>query len=373
MNRSEIADTLEAAASRLSSLPVVTGFDGFVDEMTSLVAERQSLDTFRRVETITEFSELTAAAAGHSSLREIVVKQADPGGCAINMGDGMASLGLPVTTFATVGDPVDAAFADYAAKATLHSWGRQPGRTTAFEFADGKLMFSAVSQLAEFTPQYIAERLREGTFRKACAEAKLIALTDWSMYPHMTDCWSFLQEEVFSALPQAVPFFIDLVDPSSRAETDIARMLKVLPGFEKAGPVTLGLNQNEANVLSRVLRLEGPHATGPEEAASQAAALREALGLHCVVIHGVRYAALDSADGRAAGEGPYCAQPVKSTGAGDRFNAAYAFGQLLDLTPLPRLQLGMAGSGSYVRLARSATLPELAGFLRRWESGSLDS
>ncbi|MFA6288922.1 MAG: hypothetical protein WC661_16190 [Opitutaceae bacterium] len=61
--------------------------------------------------------------------------------------------------------------------------------------------------------------------------------------------------------------------------------------------------------------------------------------------------------------GPYCAQPKKSTGAGDRFNAGYALGCLLDLMPAERLACGCAVSGKFVRLSRSPSLPEMIDYL----------
>ncbi len=73
--------------------PVVVGFDGFVDEMISVVAERTSLDDFVSIPDIPTFGSLISAAAGHSSLREIVVNAVQPGGCAVNLGDGLAALG----------------------------------------------------------------------------------------------------------------------------------------------------------------------------------------------------------------------------------------------------------------------------------------
>lgn len=363
MNPSELANFLETQTSALSTRPVVTGFDGFVDEMISVVDERQSLQDYRRIETIADLGAKITAAAGHSSLREIVLNQVDPGGCAINMGDGLASLGVPVTTFATVGEPFHAAFAEYAKKATLVSWGAEPGRTLAFEFADGKLMFSAVSQLQKFHPDALAEYLKDGRFRTACEQASLIAMTDWTLYPHMTFCWDYLHREVFSMLERP-RFFFDLVDPSTRSEADIRGMLAVLTRYAESAEVTLGLNQNEANILSRLTRTSTQTAQDPETAARQADELRTALGLHAVAIHSIRYAVGAAATDSAQIWGPYCEKPRKSTGAGDRFNAGYALGQILDLPLESTLRLAVSASGFFVRNGCSATLPELADFMR---------
>jgi sugar/nucleoside kinase (ribokinase family) len=359
-----LAQFLHANKERLAELPIVTGFDGFVDEMISVVDKRHSLEAYQRIETIADFGAKLSAAAGHSSLREIVVNQVDPGGCAINMGDGLAAFGLPVTTFATVGEPMHPAFADYARQARLISWGREPGRTLAYEFADGKLMFSSVTQLQEFNPTALKTYLLDGQFVEACQRAKLIAITDWTLYPHMTACWEYLLEHAFSRLSGRPCFFFDLVDPSTRSIDDIKAMLTVLKRFTRVGEVTLGLNQNEANILSRITKGATRTAATQESAALQSQELCTALELDAVVIHSVRYAVGSEAGVSSRVTGPYCEQPVKSTGAGDRFNAGYALGQALGCEMEDRLTLACASSGYFVRNARSASLDELIAFLR---------
>jgi sugar/nucleoside kinase (ribokinase family) len=359
--RAALAERLRAHTAPTPSVAI--GFDGFVDEMIRLVAERHSLASYTPVPTIAAFGELVARAAGHSSLREIVVTAVHPGGCALNMGDGLAALGVPVDCFATLGEPPHPAFAPVTARfRSTRSWGREPGRTLAYEFADGKLMFSSVTQLAEFTPADVASRLADGAYAAACRQARLVALTDWTLYPHMSAVWQLLQREVYSKLPHRPAFFIDLVDPSGRSEADIRAMLDTLPGFESAGPLTLGLNGNEANILARLLGLPACD-DSPASSLALASALRSRLRVGEVVVHHIKSAALAGPDGSAALRGPFCAAPKKSTGAGDRFNAGYALGLLLDLPPADRLLCACASSGFFVREARSASLAELAGFL----------
>jgi len=365
-SRTTLAAILRERTNDVSKFKTVTGFDGFVDEMIHPVCQRHDTGTYRRVETIDRFGDLIKAAAGHSSLREIVVTETDPGGCAINMGDGLATLGVAVETFATVGEPLNPAFLEYSEKAKLHSWGAEPGRTLAFEFNDGKLMFSSVSPLAEFTPQRIAKYLKDGTFLRACYAAGLIAITDWTLFPHMTACWTSLQADVFSKLKHRPQFFFDLVDPVSRSEEDIAAMLQVLSGFSHYGTVTLGLNQNEANLLSKITGGQGLLTPDPAEAQAQAQRLLETLKINEIVIHSVAYAVSASAEGSGQTAGPVCATPKKLTGAGDRFNAGYALGLLLKLNTEHRLQLAVATSGLYVRQGKSATLEQVIQFIESW-------
>ncbi|MCF7761277.1 MAG: hypothetical protein K9M98_12315 [Cephaloticoccus sp.] len=342
---------------------VVVGFDGFVDEMITVVGERQALDRFTPVARITDFAGLIGAAAGRSSLREIVVNAVHPGGCAVNMGDGLAALGIPVDCFATLGEPPHPAFAETTARfRSVQSWGREPGRTLAYEFTDGKLMFSSVTQLAEFDVPAVTRYLADGRYLTACREAGVIALTDWSLYPHMTEVWRFLCREVYRQLPQRTRFLIDLVDPASRAAVDIEAMLAVLPSLQDCGEVCLSLNGNEANILARLLGLPVANEQ-PEEALILGRSLQQRLGVAEVVIHFIRCAAAAGNSGEAAVCGPYCENPRKSTGAGDRFNAGYALGILLGATPSERLALGCGTSGYFVRHGQSPDRAQLAEML----------
>ncbi|TWT42906.1 PfkB family carbohydrate kinase [Botrimarina hoheduenensis] len=370
MDREQLARKIESRADELSQQRVVTGFDGFVDEMLSVVQTRHGEANYERVATIEHFGSLISAAAGHSSLREAVVTSVEPGGCAVNMGDGLTALGIGVETFATLGDPIHAAFAKYGQQARLHSWGDSPGRTLAFEFDDGKLMFSHVSQLASFTAQEVGRRLGEGEYQRACQAASLIALTDWTLYPHMTQVWRLLAVEVFAKLTQRKALLIDLVDPSSRSEADVRDMLAVLPELNAQLRVTLGLNQNEANVLSRLVGIATVAPADPLASAAQAAALRLAVGVEEVVLHASRFAVAADSSGTTALNGPYTSTPIKSTGAGDRFNAGYAAGLLLELGPAERLAFGVAASGVFVRTGQSAELRQVTALLRNFESWS---
>jgi hypothetical protein len=169
----------------------------------------------------------------------------------------------------------------------------------------------------------------------------------------MNGVWRMLHEEVYACLHHRPHFFLDLVDPATRSQVDILAMIEILPGFESHGPATLGLNGNEANILARLLGL--PEAKSERaDCARLATDLRQRLGISTVVIHQTRFAVAAGSDGSAMVSGPHCARPLKSTGAGDRFNAGYCLGLLAQGTLEDCLALGCASSGFFVREARSA-------------------
>jgi hypothetical protein len=358
MSYRDLASTLAARRAEIGGFRIVAGFDGFVDEMIQVVGERRGVGDFSPMRGIGDFAAWAAAAAGRSSLREIVIHRQDAGGCAVNLADGLAALGTRVELFATVGSPPEHAFAPVLERlAAVHPLGDVFGRTLALEFSDGKLMLPAVAQLAQVDVALAERVLCQGAYPAACAGAGLIAMTNWTLFPHMTAVWRLLAECVFGRLTHRPAFVIDLVDPSGRSREDIAAMLALLPRLSACGLVSLALNLNEANVLARLLDLPG--GADDQEMAALAARLRLTIGVSEVALHGVRFAACSGFAGEACVRGPYCDKPVKLTGAGDRFNAGYGLGLLLALPAGQRLRLGAATSGCFVRSGASAGLDAL--------------
>ncbi|MCE0497036.1 MAG: PfkB family carbohydrate kinase, partial [Methylacidiphilales bacterium] len=127
--------------------------------------------------------------------------------------------------------------------------------------------------------------------------------------------------------------------------------------------VILGLNESESQHVAKVLRLKKTP-NNPKGMASLAAAIREKLEIHTVVIHPVQYAAGADAQGEIFVNGPYTAKPKISTGAGDHFNAGFVIGRLLGLGVGHSLQLAVAASGFYVRHAVSPNREQLVRFLQ---------
>lgn len=338
-----------------SAVEVVCGFDGFVDELIRVVGERTGPADYSPLGTLSELGALVSAAAGRNSLREIVIERTDAGGCAINLGDGLAALGAKVHFLGTVGSPVHPAFVPVLATfASATPLGSCYGRTLCFEFRDGKFMFPAVQQLAEVTPSLLDSVLP--AYTAACARAQVICLTNWTLYPHMTAVWRALQQQVYRGLRHDPWFFVDLVDPSGRSTSDILEMADTLAGF---GKTALSVNRTELAVLADRLGLP-VH----EDVGETAAGLRARLGIAQVVVHNSRINAVAHEGGVVvAPAGPFCDKPLKSTGAGDRFNSGYVYGLATGLDHRARLDLGSAVAGYFVRHARSGAMADVRQFL----------
>ena len=358
---------LEEQRSAFVNKRVVAGFDGFVDELIDAVDQREDAERYQKIDSMARFGEMITAASGRSSLTEIQIRSTDAGGCSVNLSDGLNHLGVAVDYYGTLGQPIHPAFHAFSQECrSCQSWLDGHGLTLALEFSDGKYMLASMSDLHRFTTAVVKEQVEQGDFKQRCIEADVIVLNNWTLYPHMTEVWHYLAQEVFSQLPKRIPIFIDLVNPSSRSRQDIFAMMECLKQLQQHCDCILGVNLNEADLLAGLIGDEEAHAE-PEAVLKQIQSLREYLRISEVVAHGVKVNCVAGDDYTASGVvGPYCEAPLKSTGAGDRFNAGYCLGLIAGVEPEQRLQLGVASSGVFIRQARSASFDETVAFLRDW-------
>jgi sugar/nucleoside kinase (ribokinase family) len=354
---------LHAAAGALASIKATVGLDGFVDEIIAVVDKRHDGGRYEPVRTIDRLGHKILGATGQSSNYELVVKQVKLGGNGPIMANALASIGVSVTYIGNVGYPaVHPAFAELARKAKVVSIG-EPGHTDALEFDDGKLMFGKHQTLQEVNWDNLISRVGREQLKSLMDGAHLIGMVNWTMLPHMSRIWARMLDEVIPNRERHKrSLFIDLADPEKRTHGDILDALKLLTRFQDQVDVVLGLNLKESLEIADVLGLPGKKA--PEDSTEDnARAIREELGLACVVIHPRRSAAAAVEGESARFDGPFVQQPKISTGAGDHFNAGFCLGRVLGFGLEESLCVGVATSGYYVRSAQSPTATELARFI----------
>jgi len=358
------AEHLQAAEASLAGANALVGFDGFVDTILHVVKQRDSATKFTRISEMREFGSKIASAAGLSANFEFVTQMVKLGGNGPIMAHALGSFGLPITYVGTLGAPnLHPVFAEFAQHAVVHSIA-EPGYTDAIEFDDGKLMCGKHESLKEVNWANLTAHLPESELARVFGTAKLIALVNWTMLPHMTSIWQKLLTRIAPTLRgERRWLFIDLADPAKRTREDLAGALKLVSKFERFFRVVLGMNLNESRQVGAVLGL-----TPPEETygtvTHHSARIREALKIDTVVIHPTHFAAASDATGSTHVIGPFTAKPKITTGAGDHFNAGFCVGRMIGLDLAGSLQLGVTTSGFYVQNARSPTLAETARFLR---------
>ena len=337
---------LLAAAPKLSSVRATVGFDGFVDEIIAVVDKRHDFARYDSVKTISTFGGKITNAAGQSSNYELIVKQMKLGGNGPIMANALASAGLAVTYVGNLGFPlVHQVFQDFARLANVISIG-EPGHTDALEFDDGKLMLGKITSMNDVNWDNLVSRCGgEAKIRSLMQDARLVATVNWTMLPYMSQIWEKLIEHgVPSREGDSRILFVDLADPEKRNHEDIRHAMSLLSRFQKQVDVILGLNLKESGEICDVLGIAAP--ADPEAAiASTAQAIREKLGLSCVVVHPRKGAAAATKDATATFAGPFVQQPKISTGAGDHFNAGFCLGRVLGFDLEESLCTGAATSG----------------------------
>ena len=356
------AAALRATAS-LQDVPALAGFDGFIDTICHAVATRHDAQNYDRIETLREFGERIAAAAGQSTNVEIVPTLVKLGGNGPIMANALSALGVPVTYCGMTGHPhTHPVFEEFGQTAKLLPI-CEPALTDAYEFDDGKLIVGKHATVAEVSYENLMERVGEAAWFEAWEGARFVAMVNWTMLPYMTPLWQKMLEFRPSKARKTV--FFDLADPEKRGREDILEALDTIAKFQQQHDVILGLNEKEAIQVGETLDVSTPvgEITTPETAPALADAIRARLEIGTVVVHPTRFAAAANAESAVAVEGPWVAKPKISTGAGDHFNAGFCLGQLIGASLEESLQIGVGTSGFYVRNASSPSREELAGFL----------
>ncbi len=325
MSSSLIAATAKKIkAFNPSKFNTLAGLDGFVDNIIDVVDKRADAKTYTRVETIALLGERISRAAGLSSNIELVVRQQKLGGNGPIMANALIENGLNVTYIGCLGHPVPhGVFTDMAARCKACYTLCDPGVTDALEFRDGKLMLGKHQTLKDVHYQRMLEVVGLEKLKNLWQTSHLIALTNWTMLPHQTDIWkSLLKDMAGVKTPAGAILFVDLADPEKRPAEEIASACKLLKNFRGSHKVVFGVNQKESMEVGGALGLR----FNADEIEANARTLRGTLELDAVVVHPTKNAACATENGSAILDGPYCANPKLTTGAGDNFNSGFCIG-----------------------------------------------
>jgi sugar/nucleoside kinase (ribokinase family) len=355
-------------AKKGAKLRMVVGVDGFVDEIIHVVAKRKDFSSFTRVETIEDFGKRILNAAGLSTNIELVTAQTKLGGNGPILANALLEYGANLTYVGALGNPIHPVFQPLAEKAENAFAIGEPGHTDALEFSDGKLMLGKHAYLGRIRWEGFKNAL--GGIEKTIeliGSSDLIGMVNWTMIPHMNEIWKGILEEVLPKTTEGsrpVAFF-DLADPEKRTKEDIKEAMDLIGEYTKHTKTILGLNKKELYEIAEVV---GVPASGLEQTTKD---VYGKLGIYCLVVHPTKEACC-VADGEYYHvDGPYCANPILTTGAGDNFNAGFCLGQALGIDPGNSLLLGVSTSGYYVRNAKSPTYDDVIKFVGDWQDGNI--
>jgi len=353
------------APQRFSGL---CGFDGFID-------------TFVRLQTppsMAEFGPKVTAAAGMAAsypVRHLGDKFGGNGPLfAAALNDIFAGK-IDVTYIGALGHPeVLPIFQTALGSKTkrLYSLGRA-AQTTCLEFTDGKIMLNDMSACAEVTWQRLLECVGQAALDEAPKSAHSISAVNWGKLPHAGEIWSNLAARLaqLGVPAKKVLYFMDLADFEIRPRAEREDLLARMAAITRQCQTLLSFNLKEAWQMAEVF---GGAFHGRKDAGSVAelaAFLRSRIAVDRVIVHPNNGAACASAGGTAYVPGPYCADPLISTGAGDNFGAGCLAAALRGWDDAGLVLAGNCASGHFVRSGRSASFSDMGLLLAAWAAGTL--
>ena len=360
----QLRDCRRSLPSGLEREKVVFGFDGVVDRVRRVVAQRTGPGAYNPMETMSELSERIddASRLDTSCSIEWQNQGKRAGGHTSHLGRAMERLGCKPTLIGTFGDPPLDTFTEEYERADIVSLG-DAATTDAIEFNDGKVLLSDTGSLASLDWDEVRDTVGLNTLASRVDRTRVFGIGYWATVLQLPTILNGLREDLWPRLrdpPERVLF--DPADIRRLSEPTLESGIEALDTLDDTVPVTVSSNRAET------LRIAGLFDDVSDTSLATAARVaREGLGVSKFVTHTVSAALSVTSDEQHKVEVPHEAEPVLTTSAGDHFNAGLVLGRMTRLDDGPQLIAGSAVAGYFIRNGEPPTYDELLAFLARYE------
>ena len=338
---------------------VVFGFDGYLDRVREVVADRSDPTSYERLPRLAQFRDRLdrSVEAGSSLSYEWLEDGRRTGGHTCHLARAFGTWDFAPTLVGMYGDPVHETFEREFGEYDLHSIG-EPGVTDAVEFDDGKLMLTEIGATMTLDWAGLDDRFGHDRLAERLDGAALLGVGYWSETPNTPTVLSGLRE-LWTGIDD--PPGTVLVDPGDVRKLDPDRLRsgrEAIRDLTDVTDVVVSANRAETDVLADAYAGE---ADRDFEAAADA--VFDALAPTWVVGHGIDRSVVVTADGTASVAVPTVAEPAMTTSSGDHFNAGLALGRLSGLDPAAAVVVGNAVAGHFVRTADQPSLDDVRAFV----------
>ncbi|MFM9841214.1 MAG: hypothetical protein ACKVOQ_23320 [Cyclobacteriaceae bacterium] len=361
---------------QLPSQQAFVGFDGFIDTIQKAVRQRSS-ESVSYFSTINDFAVHLQKLNGKSGQIELVTNKIKMGGNAPILSHALGKLGVKTKCLGAMGLPeINPLFKSNDPSIETISVS-SPGKSSAIEFDNGKIIFSDLSVFKNYTWKYVKQNIDLVKFKKTIEPCKLFALVDWANLPEATDLWEgFLEDVIKPRGKREQFFFFDLCDPSKKSAQQIDEVLDLISDFSTYGKVTLGINENEA--VKIWMALTGHDHSLPNEHVEipslQMAGyfIYRAMDIDSLLIHPIDRILVFKDQNKFKKQsvielkGNVVVDPKVLTGGGDNLNAGYCLGLLAGFEACHCMLLGMAASGAYVQNGESPSVSDIIDYVDKW-------
>ena len=362
--REKIADfRAQIGSARIDRMAGICGFDGFIDTFIRMQAPA----------TMDEFGVKVSQAAGISASYPVHHLGDKFGGngplFAVALHDVLCG-SVDISYIGALGkDSVLPIFQEAlrGKVKNIHTLA-EPAHSDCLEFKDGKIMLSDMRSCAEVSWERLMECVGAETMDGLLKESRFIAAVNWGKLVNVGSVWENIAKRLGAlGIPKKeVVFFMDLADFEQRPHEDRLGLVKLLSQITAQCHTLLSFNLKEAWQMADEFGGKFHGRKLPEDVAEVAAFLKEHMDADRILIHPNDGAACASERGCVYIPGPFCKEPLISTGAGDHFGAGCLAGYLYGLDDLGLLLSGVCASGHFVRTGRSASYGEICHLADLW-------
>ncbi|MGJ8652978.1 MAG: PfkB family carbohydrate kinase [Opitutaceae bacterium] len=346
----------------------ICGFDGFIDSFIRMESP----------ESMAEFGPKVAEAAGIAASYTVQRKGDKFGGNGPLLTAALSDLheaAIDLNYIGALGDPevLPIYQAALGGKTKQLYTLTEPAHSDCLEFTDGKVMLCDLRTCSDITWERMLERVGQAAIDEMLQSADFVAAVNWGKLPHVGEIWRQLarRHKALGLPVKKLLFFMDLAEFEQRPTEDRLELIELVAEISEHCHTMLSLNLKEAWQLAESFDGQFRGQKAPEQVAVLAGFLRSNIEADRIIIHPNDGAACASEAGASFVPGPYCREPLISTGAGDNFGAGCVTGALMGLDDAEMLLLGNCTSGYFVRSGRTPAKAHIVEFLQAWESNSL--
>ena len=358
--------TRQAAETAREQLPddvarrrVVVGFDGYLDRVREVVADRSDPTSYERLPRLADFRDRLdrSVEAGSSLSFEWLADGRRTGGHTCHLARAFGTWDFAPTLVGMYGDPVRETFRDEFGEYDLETLG-EPGVTDAVEFDDGKLMLTEIGDTMTLDWAGLDDRFGHDRLLERLDGAALLGVGYWSETPRLPTILQGLRDHWadIETPPETV-----LLDPGDVRKLDADRLRSGRQAISELTDVTavvVSANRAETGVLADAYAGEADR-----EFEAAAEAVFDALEPTWFVGHGIDRSVVVTADGTDSVAVPAVAEPEMTTSSGDHFNAGLGLARISGLDPAAAVVVGNAVAGHFVRTADQPALDDVRAFV----------